>query len=378
MNREKFIGFLVIIASIISLYLVYDENRLTTSDSSLVTSNTDKDIVDIIEERGLSDIDYILLDSSHIIINNDYSRIYDVLNDAYINFIDIFKDKDIFYDLVKKNLTLKYPKFVVDGIDINNYTATMTDEYIDLYFDSTNVVPNISDDVNIRLICRDYKDNSIIDCDDNIEENPNTFKLDNNKKSVAITFDDGPCKYTYRVIEELNNNHMSATFFELGSMMKNYPDITREVLKNNFEVGSHGYSHKSFKKIKLAGTLEELAKTNEVYKEITGQNITITRPPYGAIDNSIKEGVDTIFVKWNVDSLDWKEKTKFIDNIMNVVDDGDIILLHDIHETTVNGLSTLLPLLYSKGFQVVSVSELASIKGFNMENKNVYFKFKKE
>ena len=124
--------------------------------------------------------------------------------------------------------------------------------------------------------------------------------------------------------------------------------------------------------------MEELAKTNEVYKEITGQNITITRPPYGAIDNSIKEGVDTIFVKWNVDSLDWKEKTKFIDNIMNVVDDGDIILLHDIHETTVNGLSTLLPLLYSKGFQVVSVSELASIKGFNMENKNVYFKFKKE
>ena len=106
----------------------------------------------------------------------------------------------------------------------------------------------------------------------------------------------------------------------------------------------------------------------------SGEEIYLTRPPYGAYNKSIKEGIDTIFIRWNVDSLDWKEPEKYVQTVMDTVQDGSIILLHDIHKTTVDGLDTLLPLLYSNGYQVMGVSELAKVKGKTLENHNVYYK----
>ena len=367
MTRERFIFILVIIASIISLYIVFNNKEKNNISNGLT-------IDDIMEDKGIND-NYEVINDNYVIIGDDAYNILDISNDSYINFSSFIKDKSLFDNLVKNNLLLKYPKFVVDSIDINNYSnVRFTNSYIDLEFDNSNVEPKIYDKVSVRLICNDYKDNFNIDCDDSIKENPNIYELDKDKKTVALTFDDGPSKYTLDVIEKLKNNHMSATFFELGSMMKSYPDIVKKVRDSGFEIGSHGYSHKSFKLLKKDKTIDEINKTNDVYKSITNEDLILTRPPYGAINESIKEGVDTVFIKWNIDSLDWKVKDKYISNVISNLSDGAIILLHDIHKTTVDGLDTLLPMLYSEGYQVVGVSELAKLKGISLEKNKVYFK----
>ena len=372
-DRERFVTILVIIASILSLYIIFSDNK-----NEVILSNKEVTLEEILKDKGISD-NYQVVDDNYVILDNNANNILDISNDSYVNFTDFIIDKNLFNELVKNNLLLKYPKFVVDQVDISNYKNIIYNKsYIELEFDNSKVEPKINENVNIRLICKDYKDNITIDCDDDLSDNPNIYELDSSKKTVALTFDDGPCNLTLDVIKKLNENHMSATFFELGSMMKNYPDVVREIRKNNFEIGSHGYTHKSFKVLKKDKTLNELNKTKEIYKSITNEDLILTRPPYGAINDSIKEGIDTVFVKWNIDSLDWKVKDKYIPNVISNLSDGAIILLHDIHKTTVEGLDTLLPLLYSEGYQVVGVSELAKIKGIPLEKHKIYFKFVNE
>ncbi len=371
MKREYFITILIILASIVSLYIVYNDNKI--SMPSIATSS----IEDILTSNNLGEYinNYTNLDDNYLILGNNYNKIFDIKNRAVITYLDLFKDKEVFYKLIQDNLLSKYPKFVVNNLNIKEFTKLeIHNQYIELHFNKEHVSPSIEEDVYIRLICKDYKDNYKIECDDSISENPNVYTIDPNKKSVALTFDDGPCKLTYDVINKLKDNHMSATFFELGYMMINYPDAVKAVRNAGFEIGSHGYNHYSFVKMKVNRTNEELNKTKEVYRNITGEELYLTRPPYGAYNTSIKEGVDTIFIRWNVDSLDWKEKDKFVDNVMNTVDDGAIILLHDIHKTTIDGLDTLLPLLYSQGYQVMGISELAKVKNITLENHNVYYK----
>ena len=375
MKREYFITILIILASIISLYIVYNDNKVNNTS---IASNS---IEDILASNGLSEYinNYINIDDNYLLFDNNYDKIFDLKSRKIITFVDLFKDKELFYKLVNDNLLSKYPKFIVNGLNIKEFTKLeLHNQYIELHFNKDNVVPPIQEDIYIRLICKDYKDNFYIDCDDSIIDNPNVYVVDPSKKSVALTFDDGPCNLTYDVINKLKDNHMSATFFELGYMMVNYPDAVKAVRNAGFEIGSHGYNHYSFVKMKVNRTNEELNRTKDVYRNLTGEEIYLTRPPYGAYNASIKNGIDTIFVRWNVDSLDWKEKDKYVENVMNTVEDGSIILLHDIHKTTVDGLDTLLPLLYSNGYQVMGVSELAKVKGITLENHNVYFKLKNE
>ncbi len=325
----------------------------------------------LLNNKGISKDDLLKLDDNYYSIINDESHIVSLSSNKIINSFDIVKDSSKFRDLVFKELRVKYPLFIVEGIIGSDYdTFKVEPDNIYISFKGDNYI------YDVTLICKDYKELVSYNCVDDISDDLNILGLDPNKKTVALSFDDGPGIYTESVIDELNKFNMKATFFELGSMMQRYPDIVRKVKDSGFEIGSHGYSHKSFVKLKLDGTIEELNKTNEIYKNITGEDIKLVRPPYGAINSTIKEGINTVFVRWNVDSLDWKVKDeRYVENIMSVLKDGDIILAHDIHKSTLDNLNTLLTRLYNEGFQVVSISELASLKGVNLENNNLYFHF---
>ncbi len=330
-------------------------------------------------EKIISSYDYIdkdnvvKLDDNYYSIDNDNMHLIDLNNNKVINSSEIISNNDAFKELLFRELRLKYPLFIVEGI-INNEFKEFNVFNDRIYVSYENSESKIFDAV---LICKDYKDFVNYKCVDNIEEDPNIVQIDSTQKIVALTFDDGPCIYTDGVMEQLNNFNMKATFFELGSLMERYPDVVKRVKDNGYEIGSHGYSHKAFTKLKVDGTLQELARTNEIYKCITGEDIKLVRPPYGSINATIRDGIATTFIKWSVDSLDWKVKDeRYVDNIMNVVKDGDIILVHDIQKTTLENLSTLLTRLYNDGFQVVTVSELAAVKGINMETNKVYFHFR--
>ena len=167
---------------------------------------------------------------------------------------------------------------------------------------------------------------------------------------------------------------MRATFFMVGYLMESNPDIVKNVYDNNMEIGSHSWAHKNLKKQKMDVIASEMAKTDEIYKSITGEDIKLMRPPYGSINNKVKESFDYSFILWSNDTDDWKYKDsdRLYSYLIDSVKDGDIVLMHDLQTSTKIGLEKVLPELYVRGFRIVTVSELANIKGKNLETKTIY------
>ena len=368
MKRNYFLMiFMVIFIFIVSFTvpsLKYGTRSLKSGGKSFGVSKQTESLDTFMAKNFIEKDSIVKIDDNYYSLKDD-NRLIDLNSMEFVNSNDTIKDEKAFKELRKK-----YPLFIVESI-INT-------DYVNFnIFDNMIYVAYNSEDgkkYDVTLICNDYKDLVDFNCKDDIQEDPNVLDIDPNQKIVALTFDDGPCIYTNSVIEQLNNFNMKATFFELGNLMERYPEIVKRVKENGFEIGSHGYSHKAFTKLKVDGTIQELNRTNEIYKNITGEDIKMVRPPYGSINASIRDSIPTTFVKWSVDSLDWKVKDeRYVENIMSTVKDGDIILVHDIQKTTAEHLSSLLTKLYNEGFRVVTVSELASVKGINLEVNKVYF-----
>ena len=201
--------------------------------------------------------------------------------------------------------------------------------------------------------------------------------IDPKKPMVALTFDDGPGKRTGELLAQLEKYNAHATFFMLGQKVSSYPDVVKKMKEIGCELGNHSYSHKNLAKQSVAGITDEVGKTNSNIAEITGEGATVMRPPYGAISDTLKSTVGMPMILWNIDTLDWKTRNaqKTIETTMNNVDDGDIILLHDIHTESVDAALQLIPKLQEAGYQLVTVSELAAAKGVTLENGGRYTDF---
>lgn len=184
-------------------------------------------------------------------------------------------------------------------------------------------------------------------------------------KRVALTFDDGPhSKYTNEILQTLEKYNSKATFFILGSHAKKHPNIVKDIAKKGHEIGNHTWSHPDLTKISLKQVKKEYKKTNDLIFTITGQYPTVFRPPYGAKNKEIIESIPIPTILWNLDTLDWKDKNakKMLVNIKNDVKDNSIILMHDIHPSTAEGLEKVLAFLQKEGYQFVTVSELIQNK----------------
>lgn len=201
--------------------------------------------------------------------------------------------------------------------------------------------------------------------------------IDPKKPMVALTFDDGPGKRTGELLAQLEKYNAHATFFMLGQKVSSYPDVVKKMKEIGCELGNHSYSHQNLAKASVAGITDELGKTNAGIAQIAGEGATVMRPPYGAISDTLKSTVGMPMILWNIDTLDWKTRNaqKTIETTMNNVDDGDIILLHDIHTESVDAALQLIPKLQEAGYQLVTVSELAAAKGVTLENGGRYTDF---
>lgn len=201
--------------------------------------------------------------------------------------------------------------------------------------------------------------------------------IDPKKPMVALTFDDGPGKRTGELLAQLEKYNAHATFFMLGQNVSRYPDVVKKMKEIGCELGNHSYSHKNLAKASVAGITDEVGKTNTNIAQIAGEGATVMRPPYGAISDTLKATVGMPMILWNIDTLDWKTRNaqKTIETTMNNVDDGDIILLHDIHTESVDAALKLIPMLEKVGYQLVTVSELAAAKGVTLENGGRYTDF---
>ena len=171
-------------------------------------------------------------------------------------------------------------------------------------------------------------------------------------REVAFTFDDGPNpKTTPKLLDILAENDIKAVFFVVGNMMKTAE--ARSIVKRAFEeghhIGNHTYSHKNLKTLSEAKIREEVKRTHDLISEYLQDGLRFFRPPYGATNTTVSRVIrefDYMQVLWSVDTMDWKFKSnaKWVDFGMNQIKsrEDSIVLMHDIHATTVNNVSRLI------------------------------------
>lgn len=194
---------------------------------------------------------------------------------------------------------------------------------------------------------------------------------------VALTYDDGPGKYTEELLQCLKENNAKATFYLLGENVKNYPEIVKKLEESGMGIGNHTYDHQILTTISKNKIKNEVEKTNQIVKKSAGDEPTTLRPPGGSYNTDVQNVAGLPIVKWSLDTKDWKtrdaDKTHQV-TVDNVVD-GSVVLMHDIHESSVKASLRIIPELIEAGFKLVTVDELARAKGIDMENGQEYSYF---
>ncbi|MGN0154951.1 MAG: polysaccharide deacetylase family protein [Lachnospiraceae bacterium] len=203
--------------------------------------------------------------------------------------------------------------------------------------------------------------------------------IDPNKKMVALTFDDGPGRYTREIVDCLKKNNGRATFFVLGCNIDSYKDALKAADQIGCEIGNHSYNHRNLTKLSEKEIKQQISQTDSKVKEITGKKTVLSRTPGGAFNDTVKKSIGKPIILWSIDTLDWKtrDKNKTIKAVMDNVKDGDIVLMHDIHEPSKEAACVLIPRLKQQGYQLVTVSELAKYRGYPLKKGTVYYSLRK-
>lgn len=288
------------------------------------------------------------------------------LKNKEISYISSVYDKEYLENEINEIVYYKYQTDVYEKIkesNINNNTYIIDENKIEVYFN------------NINFDNLDYIPYIIIPLTEdtfNEDEVP-----DENKKYIAFTFDDGPSKYTKELLKTLELNDSTATFFMLGNRMKYNEEIVKEVYKSSSEVASHTYSHKNLNKLSKDDILKEINSTSIIFNKITNDNIKYIRPPYGNYNDTVKSTKFPIIL-WNIDPKDWlvKDSTKVYNSVLKHACDGCIVLMHDLYPTTIEAVKMLIPKLNSLGYEVVSISDLAKYKNYDLKNGEIIRKIK--
>ena len=197
------------------------------------------------------------------------------------------------------------------------------------------------------------------------------------KKSVALTFDDGPSSFTDRLLDCLEENNAKATFFMVGTEIASFPDEVKRMKKLGCELGNHTYDHKDLATLSSDEISSEIARVDEQLVNLTGEGSSVVRPPYGSVNDTVKSTVGTPMILWSIDTLDWKTQDveSTVEEVMNNVKDGSIILMHDIFSTSVDAAEILIPQLIEEGYQLVTVHELASLHQTELSTGVTYGEF---
>lgn len=181
------------------------------------------------------------------------------------------------------------------------------------------------------------------------------------QKKIAITFDDGPNPdYTEMLLEGLAERKVSATFFLLGKEVEKYPDIVKDIYDGGHLIGTHSYEHVNLSSLNDKAAIEQVDKTNEAIKEITGESPEYIRPPFGCWKCNLDYETSMIEVLWDVDPLDWKTSNSDVitKRVVDKVEENDIILLHDASESSVKAAFKIIDELQQQGYVFVTVDEI--------------------
>lgn len=186
------------------------------------------------------------------------------------------------------------------------------------------------------------------------------FEEDGRKK-IALTFDDGPHPYyTEQLLKGLKERNVKATFFITGQNVEAYPEIVKEIHEDGHLIGNHTYSHTQLTSQNAETFKQEIVKTNEVIKAVTGEDTIYVRPPYGSWNKEFEKELNMFPVLWTIDPLDWcsSNVSCIVSTVCSKAQENDIILMHDQYKTTVTAALKIVDELVEEGYEFVTVDEL--------------------
>lgn len=179
-------------------------------------------------------------------------------------------------------------------------------------------------------------------------------------KCVALTFDDGPGQDTSTLLDELRDAGVRATFFVVGRNVSARPQLVARAQAEGHVIGNHSWDHKDLAKLSMDAVRAELDQTAEAVKKATGRSPDLFRPPYGSNSQGMRGSTVPPMVLWDVDTEDWKNHDAQITTkrALDAVKAGSIVLMHDIHPSTVRAVPGLIQALRQRGYELVTVPEL--------------------
>ena len=249
-----------------------------------------------------------------------------------------------------------YPYF---SFDQDNFYFYFPEEKLasDYHEMITIPIPHSELSVNIPLIFSKEEETISI-------SKQSSSAIDPAKPIVALTFDDGPSRYTEEILETLKKHEVCATFFILGNKVEDYKEVLKKSIEYQNELGNHSYNHKWLSRLPVNSLKDQIEKTQQILQETLSYQPKYLRPTYGSVNDRIRKNTELKIVLWTVDTKDWKIKSidRIVQKATTNIEDGDIILMHDIFERSAKALEKIIPTLKEQGFQFVTISELEEIK----------------
>lgn len=185
--------------------------------------------------------------------------------------------------------------------------------------------------------------------------------MENAAPKIAITFDDGPDgRYTGQLLDGLKKRDVKATFFVTGEKAEEFPEIIKRMSEEGHLVGNHTYSHMQLSEGREAQFKQELQRTNEVLKELTGEQPAFVRPPFGTWEKKFEDELNMFPVLWTIDPLDWCSSNAdcVARKVIAKAKENDIILMHDQYKSSVTAAFQIVDALQKEGYEFVTVDEI--------------------
>ena len=201
------------------------------------------------------------------------------------------------------------------------------------------------------------------------------YSVDTDEKKISISFDAAWGAEDFpKIMEILDKHKVKTTFFMTGDWVEKYPECVKTLVKKGHDLGNHSATHPDMTKLSKEAQKEQILKVHNAVKELTGYEMELFRPPYGAYNNDV---IRTCYevkyypIQWDVDSLDWKDlsASEIINKVCNhkSLDNGSIILCHNGAKHTAEALDEMLTILKEQGYEIVPISELIIRENFHMD-----------
>ncbi len=297
--------------------------------------------IDSVNEDGKKIIsDYLRYEMKKDEIDEAYT--YDFLNDTYYENLDL---SDVTYSVEDVNLICHFPKY--------NYDVKIPLKYMQ---EPCNINLGYSNEMYVK-----------------------PRYVSKNRKMISFTFDDGPqwqLKSSSQIVDTLYKYDSASTFFVVGQNLgEDQINFCKQSVEKGMEYGSHTQSHANLQNL---STSEAINQIMIPYHDLCdneygfGYQMKTYRPPYGAYNKSVSSELNMTAVLWNVDSLDWSYRTKYeateavniiYQKVIDETDENDVVLFHDIYQTSADASCRLMEYYINEGYQLVTISELMDALG---------------